>query len=178
VEGDEPDLFVAYQRMPGGMSVSPHPPRNGEGDRAKPGGGGPRILQAPIKTVKLARKLRKEMSPPERMLWRALRERPGGYRFRKQCPQGPYSIDFACLAARLGVEVDGEAHDRAGRAKRDAGRDRYLEALGFTMIRIPAREVYRNLEGVILAIVEQCRALGPLHRPSDGPPPRAGEESR
>ena len=138
------------------------PPRTGEGDRAKPGGGGPRILQAPIKTVSLARKLRKEMSPAEAKLWWALRQRPGGYRFRKQCPQGPYSLDFACLSARLGIEVDGEAHDRAGRPERDARRDAYLKELGFAGFRVPAVEVFRNLEGVVSGIVEQ---------PDAGPPP-------
>ena len=152
------------------------PPRNGEGDRAKPGGGGPRVLQAPIKTVKLARKLRKEMSPPERLLWWALKQRPGAYRFRKQCPQGPFSLDFACLSARLAIEVDGESHDRGDRPARDAARDRYLEKLGFMTMRIPADEVFNNLEGVVLGVVDACRRRGPLHRPSDGPPPRSGEE--
>ena len=154
------------------------PPRNGEGDRAKPGGGGPRVLQAPIKTVKLARKLRKEMSPPERLLWWALKQRPGGFRFRKQCPQGPYSLDFACLSARLAIEVDGEAHDRGDRPARDAARDGYLRDLGFLTLRVPAKEVSSNLEGVVLGIVDVCQKRGPLHRPSGGPPPRSGEEQR
>ncbi|HYG29035.1 MAG TPA: DUF559 domain-containing protein [Allosphingosinicella sp.] len=152
------------------------PPRNGEGDQAKPGGGGPRILQAPIKTVKRARKLRREMSPPERLLWWALKQRPGGFRFRKQCPQGLYSLDFACLEARLAIEVDGEAHNRGSAPKRDEARDRFVAELGFLTMRVPAREVFRNLEGVIAGITELCRARGPLHRPSDGPPPRSGEE--
>jgi very-short-patch-repair endonuclease len=152
------------------------PPRNGEGDQAKPGGGGPRVLQVPIKTVKLARRLRREMSPAERLLWWALKERPGGYRFRKQCPQGAFSIDFACLEVRLGIEVDGDAHDCAAGQERDSRRDRYLEAVGFTMMRIPAREVFDNLEGVVRGIVSECRRLGPLHRAPHGPPPRAGEE--
>jgi len=154
------------------------PPRNGEGDRAKPGGGGPRVLQAPIKTVKLARKLRKEMSRLERLLWWALKQRPEGYRFRKQCPQGPYSLDFACLSARLAIEVDGESHDRGDRPARDAARDRYLQNLGFLTMRIPAEEVFNNLEGVVLGIVDVCQTRGPLHRPSGGPPPRSGEDIR
>jgi very-short-patch-repair endonuclease len=153
-----------------------NPPRNGEGDQPKASGGGPRVLQSPIKTVKRARKLRREMSLPEVLLWQQLRQRPGGFKFRKQCPQHPFVIDFACLESRLAIEVDGEAHDRGDRPQRDAARDAYLEAMGFTMMRIPAREVLSNMEGVLAGVVEQCRTLGPLHRPSDGPPPRSGED--
>jgi very-short-patch-repair endonuclease len=85
-------------------------------------------------------------------------------------------MDFACLSARLCVEVDGEAHERAGRPQHDAARDAFIERRGFLIMRIPAAEVFRNLEGVVLGIVEQCRRRGPLHRPTDGPPPRSGEE--
>jgi very-short-patch-repair endonuclease len=152
------------------------PPRYGEGDQAKPGGGGPPILHAPIKTVKRARKLRREMSPPERLLWWALKQHPGGFRFRKQCPQGPFSLDFACLSARLAVEVDGAAHDAVEQQARDVRRDRYLAELGFETMRIPAAEVLGNLDGVVSGIVATCRRRGPLHRPLDGPPPRSGEE--
>jgi very-short-patch-repair endonuclease len=118
------------------------------------------------------------MSLPEVLLWQQLRQRPGGFKFRKQCPQHPFVLDFACLEIRLAIEVDGEAHDRGDRPMRDGARDGYLRAGGFTMLRIPAREVLGNLEGVLAGIVEQCRALGPLHhRPSaGGPPPRTGED--
>ena len=153
-----------------------NPPRNGEGDRAKPGGGGPRILKSPIRTVRRARQLRKVMSLPEVLLWRELKQRPGGFKFRKQFPLHPYSLDFACLEVRLCVEVDGEAHDRGDRPARDEARDAMVRDAGFSIMRIPAREVLGNLEGVLTAILEQCLALGPLHRPSDGPPPRSGED--
>ena len=160
-----------------------NPRRNGEGDQAKPGGGAEgrrrhRTVGAPARTVKLARRLRKEMSLPEVLLWQQLRHRPGGFRFRKQCPQGPYSLDFACLEARLAIGIDGEAHDRGYRPTRDEGRDRRLEELGFVTMRIPAIEVLGNMGGVILGIVERCRTLRPLHRPADGPPPRSGEDLR
>ena len=157
-----------------------NPPRNGEGNQpATPaGGGGPRILKSPIKTVKRARKLRKEMSLPEVLLWQQLQQRPGGFKFRKQCPQHPFVIDFACLAARLAIEVDGEAHDRGDRPTRDRARDTFLEGKGFAMMRIPAREVLDNMEGVLMGIVDACRTPGPLHhRPAaGGPPPRSGED--
>jgi very-short-patch-repair endonuclease len=126
--------------------------------------------------VKRARQLRKEMSLPEVLFWRALRKRPGEFRFRKQFPFDPFVIDFACLTVRLAIEVDGEAHDRGDRPQLDASRDRLLREAGFTMMRIPAREVLGNMEGVLAGIVALCRTLGPLHRPSDGPPPRAGED--
>jgi very-short-patch-repair endonuclease len=121
----------------------------------------PHILGARIKTVKKARRLRKEMSLPEVLLWRELKQRPGDFKFRKQFPQDRYVIDFACLEVRLGIEVDGEAHDRGDRPQRDLARDARLRELGFTMARIPAREVLGNLEGVLSGIVERCRALAP-----------------
>ena len=152
--------------------MTPSPPRNGDG------GGGPAVLQAPIKTVKRARRLPREMSPAEAMLWQQLRQRPGRFRFRRQLPLHPYSIDFACVAVRLAVEVDGEAHDRGLQRQRDELRDSYVAAAGFTTMRIPAVEVFRNLEAVLAGIVEECRVRGPLHHsPSaSGPPPRSGEE--
>ena len=151
------------------------PPRSGEDlkRRAKH-----RTVGAPAKTVRRAREFRKEMSLPEVLLWQALRQRPGDFKFRKQCPQAGFVIDFACLEARLAIEVDGEAHDRGNRPARDAARDAFLARKGFTTLRVPAEEVLRNLENVVAGIVERCRALRPLHHPAppDGPPPRSGED--
>jgi very-short-patch-repair endonuclease len=149
------------------------PPRSGKEQRRR---GKHRTLGAPDATVVRARKLRKEMSPPEALLWSVPRERPGGFKFRRQCPQGGFSLDFACLEARLAIEVDGEAHDRGDNPERDERRDGAIAAMGFFTMRIPAVEVFQNLEGVILGIVDVCRARGPLHRTSCGPPPRSGEE--
>ena len=39
-------------------------------------------------TIDKARKLRREMSLPEGLLWRELRARPGGLKFRRQHPSG------------------------------------------------------------------------------------------
>jgi very-short-patch-repair endonuclease len=156
-----------------------NPLRNGEGDRvAKPRGGGgpPRILRAPIKDVKQARTDRKKMSFPEVLLWQVLRKEPGGFKFRRQNPQLGYRLDFACLEARLAIEVDGEAHSCGDRPARDALRDQRLAGVGFSTLRIPAVEILKDLDAVIIGIVAACRERGPLHRPSDGPPPRFGEE--
>ena len=58
-----------------------------------------------------AQQLRREMSRTEWRLWFRLRGRQlMGRKFRRQVPIGPYFADFACLEARLVVEVDGEHH--------------------------------------------------------------------
>jgi very-short-patch-repair endonuclease len=118
------------------------------------------------------------MTPPEVKLWSELRKRPGGFKFRRQHPAGPFVLDFACLSARLAIQVDGEADDRIRQAYLDAGRDEWLIAQGFSTLRIPAREVFRNLDGVSQWIEQACRSREPLHPPAApaGPPPPAGED--
>jgi very-short-patch-repair endonuclease len=116
----------------------------------------PEILRQPIKAVKRARALRKRMSLPEVLLWVQLQKRPGGHKFRKQVPQEPYTLDFACLAARLAIEVDGEAHDRGNQPQRDEIRDRIISERGFRILRLPAYEVLNNMDGCLTMIVEAC----------------------
>jgi very-short-patch-repair endonuclease len=115
------------------------------------------------------------MSLPEVLLWRELRKRPGGFKWRKQHPAGPFSLDFACLAARLAIEIDGEAHDRGSSPAYDEARDEWLMAQGYRTWRIPARDVLTDLDAVVRYAVHLAEQCQPLHRPSGGPPPRSGE---
>ena len=162
------------------MDAATNPPRNGEGDRsAKPrGGGGPAILQARIKQVKRARRLRREMSLPEVLLWQQLRRRAIGHKFRKQFPIGEMTVDFACLERRLIIEVDGESHSYGDHPRRDAGRDAILAREGFRVLRVAARDVLKDMDAVLRFIVSACGERGPLHHSAElnGPPPRSGEE--
>jgi very-short-patch-repair endonuclease len=165
--------------MPAGLMGSPqNPSRDGEGDRAKRGGGGPRILRAPIKQVKRARKLRRQMSLPEVLLWQVLRKRPAGLKFRKQFPIGEMTVDFACLERRLIIEVDGEGHNYGDQPRRDNARDSLLRRQGFRVMRIAARDVLKDLDAVLHWIVATCSEVGPLHHDAArrGPPPRSGED--
>jgi biotin synthase len=147
------------------------PPRNGEGDRAKRGGG---VFDTSREVIEAARKDRRSGNPAEVRLWQALRSRPGGFKFRRQHPIGPYRLDFACLSQRLVIEVDGSIHDTADQITHDGHRDREMAERGFRTVRFAARDVFSNLDGVVTAIVAAC-GEGPLHQPSAGPPPRAGE---
>jgi|SRR5690606_21969395 len=96
----------------------------------------------------IARALRKNSTDAEERLWSRLRRRQlDGWRFRRQVPLGPYVVDFACLAARLVIEVDGSQH--SWRAEHDAARTSWLEANGFQVLRFWNNEVHSNLDGVL-----------------------------
>ncbi|MDO7844025.1 endonuclease domain-containing protein [Sphingomonas immobilis] len=131
----------------------------------------------PRKTVEKARCLRRQLTPPEVKLWQWLRERPGGLKFRRQHPIGPYVLDFYHAATKLAIEVDGEAHDRGERPERDGARDAWLAEQGLRTLRIPATDVMREFDAVTRMILAECGTF-PLHQPSAGPPPHAahGEE--
>lgn len=50
------------------------------------------------------------------------------------------------------IEVDGSSHDH--KASEDAERDRYLEGLGLTVIRLLAKDVLQNMAGVVAFLSE------------------------
>jgi very-short-patch-repair endonuclease len=136
------------------------------------------MLTDPGATIGTARSLRSAMSLPEVLLWRELRQRPGGFKFRRQHPAGPYVLDFACVQSRLAIEIDGEAHTLGNRPSHDEARDEWLANQGYRTMRRPARDVRANLEGVVKFGTARCELEQPLHHPAspDGPPPRSGEE--
>jgi very-short-patch-repair endonuclease len=113
---------------------------------------------------------------PEALLWRALRERPGGFKFRRQHPIGGYVVDFACLSSKLLIEVDGDIHSDDKTMTIDRLRQSDLERAGSRILRVAARDVLGNLDAVVAMIVAHCRTQAPLHQPAAGPPPRSGEE--
>ncbi len=116
-----------------------------------------------------ARELRRDMTPAERRLWNILKLRQvEGFRFRRQHPIGPFIADFACLEARLVIEVDGGQHDESST---DPARDAFIRREGFKVLRFWNNEVMANLEGVCSviahALAERC--------PHPSLPPQAEE---
>jgi very-short-patch-repair endonuclease len=102
--------------------------------------------------VRRARRLRKEMTDAEVRLWLHLRaEQMDGYPFRRQVPMGPYVVDFACLKARLVIEVDGGQHAEE-KLDRDRRRTAWLESRGFRVLRFWNHEVLQETEGVLESI--------------------------
>ena len=100
-----------------------------------------------------AKRLRREMSPPERALWRILRgHRLEGWKFTRQVPEGSFTIDFAARRERLAIELDGDTH--VGREEYDQRRTEYLERAGWQVIRFTNSDAMTNPEGVAWAILE------------------------
>jgi very-short-patch-repair endonuclease len=124
-----------------------------------------------------ARWLRRNTTDAERALWRGLRDKQLGARFRRQYPIPPYIVDFACVEARLIVEADGSQHRRAGA---DVVRDSRLASAGWRVLRFWDNDILQNLAGVLQIIAEalasqSSREHHGLDGPHPNPPPQAGE---
>jgi very-short-patch-repair endonuclease len=133
-------------------------------------------MRAPEETMALARRLRRNLSPPEARLWNRLRARtPGTPVFRRQHPIGRYVLDFYCAKARLAIEIDGMSHDLGDQPQRDIGRNAWLKARRLTVMRVAASEAMRNVDEVADAIVrmatEMILASAPSTALTRGPPP-------
>jgi adenine-specific DNA methylase/very-short-patch-repair endonuclease len=101
--------------------------------------------------IEIARKLRRESTPSEDILWQALRNRQlEGRKFRRQQPVGAFVLDFYCADERLAVEVDGPIHSQQKEA--DAQRQQILESLGIRFVRVTAEQVETDLPAVLAAI--------------------------
>ena len=129
------------------------------------------MITGPRDTLKRARKWRSELSLPEAMLWRVLRSRPGGFKYRRQHPAGIYILDFYCPSVRLAIEVDGQTHDGTAAARTDAARSDFLKSQHVATLRIPATAVMQDVEAVVIRIVEVCEERAVKIRQRQGKPP-------
>lgn len=107
----------------------------------------------------VARKLRNDSTAAERKLWsRIRREQIDGFKFRRQVVLGPFVVGFACLEARLILEVDGATHSTEAELTRDAARAARLSAMGFAMLRFADDDVFREIDGTVETVAEAARA--------------------
>jgi very-short-patch-repair endonuclease len=114
-----------------------------------------------------ARRLRRNQTDAERLLWFRLRDRRlVGWKFRRQAPIDRFVVDFCCADAKLIVELDGGQHEQD--KERDAPRTRVLGAMGYLVLRFWNHEVMRNMDGVlgeILSTINQHRSEPPHPTP-------------
>ncbi len=111
-----------------------------------------------IKTGR-ARRLRKTSTEAEAALWYFLRSRRlNGYKFVRQEPIGPYTVDLICRERRLVVEVDGGHH---ADNPRDVVRDQWLFDHNYRVLRFWNNDVLGNITGVLETIATALAASPP-----------------
>ncbi len=114
-----------------------------------------------------ARGMRSLPTDAEAVLWRQLRaHRFVGHKFKRQQPIGNYILDFVCFEAKLVIEVDGGQHMESAS---DKCRDEWVVSQGFAVLRFWNNEVFQNLEGVLMRILEALPpSPPPLYHPGRG----------
>ena len=107
-----------------------------------------------------ARRLRRAATDAETALWYRLRSRRlGGYKFVRQEPIGPYTVDLVCGERRLVIEVDGGQH---ADSTSDAVRDEWLANRNYRVLRFWNNDVLGNITGV-LETIASALAESPPH---------------
>lgn len=103
--------------------------------------------------VEIARKLRRNSTYSERLLWKFLsRKQLKGYDFDRQKPIDKYIVDFFCNELMLAIEVDGDSHNE--KQEDDQKRQYRLEELGVRFLRFDGNEIIKNIEGVLYVIID------------------------
>lgn len=106
-----------------------------------------------------AREMRHPQTPAEATLWRYLRNRNLGFKFRRQHPIVRFIIDFYCAELKLCIEIDGDTHVEEDQQEYDGAKTEYLEMLGRTIIRFTNEDVRYNIQAVVQVIRETCDEL-------------------
>lgn len=115
---------------------------------------------APALLFARAKKMRRNMTVEEAILWEVLRNRKlYGYKFRRQHPTYLFILDFYCHPLRLGIEVDGKHHQIKKHSQYDRHRDNTLSSLGLTILRFPNHLITNDLDCVKERIIQKIQQL-------------------
>ena len=104
--------------------------------------------------LEASRRLRRDQTPAENILWEALRDRRlGGERFKRQVVIGTFVVDFLSPRHRLVIELDGSVHDDPATRAADHEREQLLIEAGYRVLRFRNHEVEQNLPHVLESIL-------------------------
>ena len=108
-----------------------------------------------------ARRLRREQTFPEKVIWEGLRRLK--LNVRRQAPIGRYIVDFVHHESRLIVEIDGPHHDAPQAQAYDAARTAWLESQGYRVIRFGSKQAVGDRDAVLTVI--RSEILSPPSQP-------------
>lgn len=108
--------------------------------------------------------MRSEPTEAEKLFWWEVRDRRlDGFKFKRQYLVAGYIADFVCLERKLIIELDGGQHSES--TEYDTKRSAILEEHGFRVMRIWNAEIFKNMEGVIDAVLAELGGKGPSPSP-------------
>jgi very-short-patch-repair endonuclease len=111
------------------------------------------ILFNKHETLIKRKRLRKNQTKTEKILWKHLRRRGfSGLKFYRQYGIGPFITDFYCPKYKIAIEIDGCQHYTKRGLLYDANREKYMLRFGIKTIRFTNRDVLSKLECVLNAI--------------------------
>ena len=108
-------------------------------------------------------RLKTNMTPAELILWEQLKNKRLGVKFRRQHVIESYIPDFVALSIKLIIEVDGGIHIK--RKKEDAAKTKWLNFIGYSVIRFKNEEVENNIDSVLDKIKAEIKILTPPSLP-------------
>ncbi|OGJ60806.1 hypothetical protein A3C52_04095 [Candidatus Peribacteria bacterium RIFCSPHIGHO2_02_FULL_51_15] len=160
-----PDLFLkdipsSPGHFPKDIPSSPGPFSRGEkGNNDEDGK--EFIVKKPMNStiLKFARGMRKEPIEAEKILWKRLRDRKLGEKFRRQYPFQSKILDFYCFEKKLGIEIDGPIHFGKEKKQYDKEREECLSEYGIRIIRLSNNEVLNDIDGVLEKIKKYISPL-------------------
>lgn len=100
-----------------------------------------------------ALKHRKNPTPAEALLWKKLRNRKEGFKFRRQHIIDKYIADFVCLQKGVVIELDGNIHQLPEVKENDEVRTARLNELGFAVLRFSNEEILEKTDNTIKIII-------------------------
>ena len=95
----------------------------------------------------------------ERIIWKEIRNKQLGIRFRRQYGIATFVVDFYCPKLRIAIEIDGPTHD----IKKDLVRQKQIESLGITFLRFTNQDVINSRDEVMNEIIRLIK-FSPLRR--------------
>ena len=103
--------------------------------------------------------LRTRATKAEQRLWYFIRKKQIDFVFRRQFQIERYIVDFYCNELKLIIEVDGSIHQLPATKEHDVRRQKFLESLGYTVVRYTNAQVLHEIDAVLYHIQKVCSVL-------------------
>ncbi len=106
-----------------------------------------------------ARKMRKEMTLAEKIMWKEILPWLTKHRFLRQRPIHHYIADFYCPKLKIVIEVDWDSHNSEEAQEYDKTRTRILGNYGIEVIRYKNEDVILHTQKVIKDLREKLHIM-------------------